>query len=219
MTSLPLVNNLPQGKMRQLLEESPTATGSKTYGFTLDAEDVFVTLYATAISGSLTLKVYEYVGHIDEGKNNLLQDFGTLTGADIDTLITRKAGTIASNLYVEVTYTGACSYGVYVKGAAQGEASVRILGANAGRNSNINVTTTPVNVIPTSLTDRAGILIWNNSTTTKLWWGFTSSEASPTTGMPLLPQAPMGIDMASGAEIWMRSDSGTVDVRISEASS
>lgn len=214
------IQNLPPGKNKLLHVASPTESGSIRKHFTIDAEDCVLMFHAVSMTGTMTVKLYEYIGHIDEGKSNLLQDFGTLDGSDTGAIINRKAGASAKQLYVDITYTDACEYEVWVTGAAQGEISVRSLGANAGRNSQLTLADGVVtNIIPAALTGRAGVVIFNNSATTTFYWGYTVAETTVAEGYPILPQMPLGVDMAAGATIYAIADGGTVDLRISEASS
>lgn len=214
-----VVSNLPIGKNVRVKKDAPTGAGSVRVPFTIEAPDVFTTLYINNVVGTISVEIYQYVDHIDLDKRRILQDYGSFTSSDNDTLITRKAGAQLQQLYAEITYTDACEYEFWVRGAAQDESSVRVLGANTGRNSQTTIGTTPINVIPSALTDRAGVVIFNNSSSVTAYWGYTAAEATVTEGYPLLPKQPLGIDIAAGTTIFMRAETTTVDLRISEASS
>lgn len=212
------IQSLPTGKNSRLLDESPTAAGILRKPFTTDAETVLVFVYATSISGTMTVKAYTYVGHESEDKNIEVIDFGTLTGSEANTLIVKKSGAITQQMFIEVETDDAAEYQVWVRGVSTGETSVKILGSDNATASQTNVGTTPVALIPSSLTDRDGTVVKNNNSAAGiLYLGFTVAETTAANGYPLGVQEALGIDVAAGVTIYGVADAGTIDVRILES--
>jgi hypothetical protein len=76
------------------------------------SDSVLATLWVNSISsGSLTVSVYTLT---DSGKEILLFEFPILTAASTN-LIMKKSGVSLQRFRVEATYSGVCSYEVYVR--------------------------------------------------------------------------------------------------------
>ena len=203
---------LPRGKERQVIAESPTAAGSKTVELGVDADTVIVSLFVSSVSGDLDVSVDTLGGDASVQ----VISFPTVSSPTADLLI-RKAAAIMDRIRITATYTDAVDYEVRVRGVGTGEASVKILGVNDATASQNDVSTTEEILVPASLTDRAGLILKNNSSTGILYIGFTVAETTAANGYPIGPGEALGIDVAAGQEIYGIASAGTIDVRLMEA--
>ena len=121
-----------------------------------------------------------------------------------------------SRIKIVATYTGDCTFEVRGRGISAGETSVKLLGATTAKASQQNITTAVVLLIPSSLADRGGMVVKNNNTSGTLYLGFTAAEAILSNGYPIGPKESLGLDVSSGVAVYVRSDVGTVDVRLLE---
>lgn len=205
---------LPRGKVRTVIDDSPTSGGSRSESFPIDADSILVSLFVESVSGSLDVSVKSFT---ESGKEIEVITFPTITSSTAN-LVIKKAAAVMSNIRIDASYTDAVTYEVRARGISIGEASIRILGPADGRASQIDVSSvTPTLLIPSSLDDRVGLIIKNNDSSTNIFLGYESSEATTSNGYPLGPGESLGIDIASGQELYAFASSGTVDVRIMEA--
>lgn len=207
---------LAVGKTIKAIEEAPTAAGTTTFSHAIDSDSVLVSLFASSVSGTLDVKV---VTETTDGKELDIITFPQLSAATSN-LVLRKAASTMSKIKIVVTYSDACDYQVYIRAIAAGEASIRILGANQAKASQTTVTTAGgvVALIPSSLTDRAGVIVLNNNISSGvLYIGFTIGETTTAVGYPIYAGQPLGIDVAAGVTVYALADGADVDVRLLEA--
>lgn len=205
--------SLPRGKEHLLISESPSQAGSKTESIGIDSDSVLVSLFVTSITGTIDVTVYT---EVDTGQESEIISFPQINSSTANLLI-RKAALSMDRVRVEAVYTGACEYSVRVRGIGAGEASVKIQGQSNASASQSNVETSAQVVIPSTLDDRVGLVLKNNSASGILYIGFTLAEATLGNAYPLAPGESLGMDLAAGQAIYGLSSSGTIDVRILQA--
>lgn len=215
MTTSPVVHisPIPQGKTHTLLSEEATAAGTQVRTFSTDADSLLASLYVTSVSGTLDVVIYTYT---EDGKEVEAIRFPTITGPTSELLL-RKAAAIVSNLRLEVTYTGACTYEVRGRGITAGEASVRIASPGNARTFSTTVTSSAALLFPISLTDRNGLCIRNWNTSGVMYIGFSLAQATTAAGYPIAPREQFAMDLEAGATLYAVSDGPTIDVRVVEA--
>ncbi len=206
--------SLPQGKEKLLIDKAPTAAGTDIAEIGIDADTVIISLFVSSLSGDLDIVVDTLAGSGDITVIN----FPTIS-APTTNLFIKKAAAIMDKIRVTATYTDAVDYEVYVRGVGTGEASVRILGSNDAEASQTDIGTSATIIIPAALTDRSGLIIKNNDSSANLFIGYTALEATLANGYPIGPGESIGIDIASGQELFGIASAGTIDVRIMEAGS
>ncbi len=90
-------------------------------------------------------------------------------------------------------------------------------GSAAGKASVFTATTVPA-VVP-AVANRVSVNILNNeplASTNLLYFGFTALEADTTSGWPIRPQGSVVLDVAVGVDLYIRSASGSIEVRLLE---
>lgn len=207
---------IPRGKTRRVIDEVATAAGTTTREFGIDSDSALISLFVESTSGDVDVVVKTLT---EDGKEFVSTIFPTISSATAN-LVIRKAATAMTRLKVEVTYTGACTYEVRAKAIGFGEVSTKLLGAADATASQKDIGTTPTVLIPSALSDRAGLVVKNygqNPGAPTLFIGFTAAEAASGNGFPLEPGEPLGMDIDAGQEVYAVASSGTVDVRIIEA--
>lgn len=204
---------LPVNKILTALADSPTVAGSKELTIPLDCEGVLVSLFVSVISGTFNLDVYT---DTEPGKTKAVQSFPTI-GAPTSELVIKKVATVLGNLRLVATYTGACTYEIRVKGLSSGETSVKVIGASTWQTGQFTATTTPQLMIPSSINDRQGIAIKNWSTSTQVYLAESAAACQPSTAWPLAGRDGFTLDVTAGAEVWVRTASGTADIRLATA--
>lgn len=198
------------------MNESPVASGVSSRRFAIESDSVLVSVFATAVTGSLDIKVYTQAGD-DDTQDIEVISFPQLN-APTSILLLRKSAVVMQYVRVEATYTGACTFVVKAKAISAGETSVAILSSgnfSATQTNITNVIATPI--IPVSLTDRDGLIIKNNSTGGILYLGESLAAANSSTGYPIYPGESIAMDIAAGAVVWGISDVPVIDVRILES--
>lgn len=207
--------SLNLGKSLTVLNESPTAGGSKVVSFAIESDTVLTSLAVISISGSLDINVYTLAG--DDGIRDLLFSFPTITSST--NLILKKAAIAMGYIQIEAIWSGACEFIVKARAIATGDANARILGSSAFRATQDTVSTvSPSLVIPAAFTDRNGLVLKNNNTGSGILYIAESAiGAAIATAYPIYPQESLGVDLAAGAEIWAIAASSPIDVRILEA--
>jgi len=183
----------------------------------IDADSIQASLWVGSLSGTLDVTIYTLT---EDGKETSVISFPQVTAAS-GSLQIRKAAAIMSRIRVEVVASDAADFEVRIRGIGTGEASVRILAANEAKASQEDIGTgTPTLIVPAALNDRAGFVIKNNNSGAGeiLYIGFTSGETTTTNGYPIGPQESLGVDVASGQEVYGLG-TVTIDARLLEASS
>lgn len=199
----------------RLLVETTTGAGSTSRQGSISSDSLLATLWVDSISsGTLSVSVYTLT---DNGKQVLLFSFPDITAGSTDLLL-KKAGVSMQRFLVVANYTGVCSYEIYIRAiTGAGESSTKLVGA-----ANLQVTQTTVGtsaqvLIPSSLTDRSGLVIRNWSSTGNLYVSDSLANANTAVAYPIGPKEQLGLDVAAGAVIYAISDSGNLDIRIAEA--
>lgn len=177
------------------------------------SDTVLVTLWATSVAATLTVEVYAFT---DTGKDVLLFSFPVLNAGTTDLLL-KRASIATQRVYIKATYAGACDYEVYVRAISGGISDARILGAGSLRVSQADIPPVATLLIPAALTDRAGIVIKNWSTSGNLYLAESLAKAIAMGGWPLAPRDIIAMDVDAGVSIYAISDAGTLDIRIIEA--
>lgn len=205
---------LPQGKELEVFNLSPTAAGSEEAILTLDADTVLASVQVTAVTGTVDIEVFTETPEEQQVK---VIDFPTISAPTTDLLL-RKAAAVMARIRVKVSFTGACTFVVRVRGIGTGEASVRLLGSSDAIASQKDITTgTAQLLITAAIVDRAGMVVKNFNTSGTVYIGFSTTEATTANGYPIGPQESLGLDVASGVEVYATADVGTIDMRIMEA--
>lgn len=202
------------GTQERLVGESTTGAGVTSREGSIKSDSLVATLWVgTITSGTLTVSVYTLT---DVGKEVLLFSFPVVS-APTTNLLLKKAGVSLQRFRIVASYTGVCSYEIYVRAVeGAGESSSRILGSNSLATSAASVTTIAAPLIPSTLTDRSGLVI-------KHWAGAGNVYLSeslaklPNAAYPLGPKDGLALDIAAGVTIYAVTDAGTADVRIAEA--
>lgn len=196
------------------MAESPAQAGTTTTDFVIQSDAVLVTLYATAVSGTLDVSVLTVV----DGEEALLFVFPQLTGATPNVLL-RRSSISPENIRIRTTYSAACIYEVQARAVNSGSSDVKILGAESFRVSQISIGTSAQILIPSQLTDRSGLVVKNWSPTQTVYLAESSGSATTSIGYPLAPKDALALDITAGAEIWAVADAVGADVRLAEAGS
>jgi len=113
----PLGSPLPVGKTFPVLKNSPTAAGSDTHQFGVDADGVLVSVNVISVTGSVNV-VVDTLGNEDE--RNVIT-FPSITSPTAEPVI-RTAVNILSTIRVTVSYTGSCEYEIRARGISRGGA-------------------------------------------------------------------------------------------------
>lgn len=210
MATLPVMN---LGVQMDILTEVTTSMGSSQRDFVIQSDAVLATLSVSAIpSGTLDVSVYGFVA--DE--EVLVFSFPTIS-APVD-LVLKRSGPTVSNLRVRATYTDpGVTYKVQCRAINSGSSDVKILGAAGFTVSQITVGTAPLLLIPSALTDRAGLVLKNWSDSQTVYVAESAAKATSAVGYPLAARDALAVDLTAGAEVWAVSDAAGADMRIGEA--
>lgn len=204
---------IPVGKTSPLLIVPDPTIGDWEVHFSLDADSVLFSLYVGALpSGSLTVTAYAVA---DEGKEVEIVSFPTITSPTANLLL-RKAAVSLSRVRVVISSTGPATFDLRARGISAGETSVKIESAPNLLTSQLTVSTTPLSILSSSLTDRSGIVIRNWGSTT-VYLGETSAKATSAVGYPLGAGESIGIDIQAGQVVYGATAAGSTDLRIFEA--
>ena len=203
------------GTQERVIFDTPTAPGTTEKEGSVQTDSLLATLWVDSVaSGTLDVSVYTLT---DTGKEVLLFSFPTIS-APSSSLLLKKAGVSLQRFRVVATYTGSCSYEVYIRAIeGAGESSVRILGSNGWKVSQVDVSATAAILIPAALQDRNGVLVknWDNSKT--IYIAETLAKATSAVGYPLGPKDALAMDIAAGAEVYAVSSASSADIRITES--
>jgi len=203
---------LDTGKTITVLSKNEVTAGNDSQTFTIDSEAVLFSLYVTSITGTLTVTAWTQA---DTGKAIKVLDFPVISGPTTDLLL-RKIADVMSIVRVDVSWTGACQFELRARGVSGGTTSVRLAGAVNAKASQINCPASETALIPVSLTDRAGLIIKNNTPSSTLWVGFEVGESVSGNGWPLAYGESIGVDLQAGQAVY-GTGSTTIDVRILQA--
>ena len=205
------------GNTCTILDECPTAAGTKTKDFVVESDSVLASLWIESISGDLDVVITTLD---DTGQELDVITFPTQS-APTSNILLRKAGTTLSKLKVTVTYTDAVKYRVTIRAinSGSGDTSIKVSGADDASASQTTVGTSATLLIPSALTDRAGLVLKNANAAggDVLYVGFSAAQASTAVGYPLQPGEALAMDVAAGVSVYGAAGSSTVDVRILEA--
>lgn len=102
---------------RPLIDETTTGAGSTTRYFALPTTGLLTGLYATSITGTLTVTVSTYDGDTEAGAVDLMSF--TLS-APTGQWVLKKADKCLNRIKVVCTYTGVCSYRVVARAIEDG---------------------------------------------------------------------------------------------------
>jgi hypothetical protein len=206
---------LPQGKSLRIAKESVTGAGAKAWTSQTESDAVLVSLFVESAAGNLTVDIYTQT---DEGRDLLVATFPVVSSPTTNLLI-KKAATIINQIKVVATWTGPVSYELYLRGVSGADTGVKILGATDAHVKQQNLGPTTSLLIPAALVARTGLVVKNNNPIggAMVYFGFTALEATAAVGYPLGAQESIGMDLASGVEIYGVSTSGTSDMRIIES--
>lgn len=204
---------IQNGTQERILRESPQAAGSISREGSIQSDSLLATLWVDSVtSGALTVSVYTLT---DNGKEVLLFSFPAISAGTTDLLL-KKSGVSMQRFRVQATYTGACSYEVYVRAIeGAGESSVRVIGSASLLTSAETVTTTPGILIPAALTDRNGLTMKN--TGNAVMYVSESLAKLPSEAWPVGPGEVWSLDVGAGVSIYAVAASGSLDVRIAES--
>lgn len=207
--------NIEPGSQIRIISESTNAAGVTQNECSVQSDTVLVTLWAESLTGTLTVTVYGFTDD-DYQRKVALFTFPVINAATTF-LLQKRASVTTSRVLVEATYTGACNYEIYLRAVQAGLVDTRIVGANSLRMTQKDIGTSVDTLLAASLTDRAGIVIKAWSGSGNLYLGATAGEATIGNGYPLGPKDALAIDLSAGQALYAVSDSGTIDVRISES--
>lgn len=214
-------NPLPRGKTCNIINETTTGSGTTNRLFSVDTDSILISLWVDSVGGALDVKIYTYD---DTGQEAEVIIFPTISSPTTNIQL-RKASTTLANIRVEATYTAATQYRVTAKGigSGSGDTSIKIAGyEDASSTSSTLVADTTTLLIPSALTDRAGLNIRNwgdgaGGSSVIVYLGFTAAEAVPSVGWPMVVGEGLGIDLAAGVALYAHAAGATADVRILQA--
>lgn len=204
---------LEHGTQIQLISETTAASGTTNKEVSLESDTVLVTLWASAISGTLTVNVYNTT---DTGKDVLATSFPVVS-APSTVLLLKRAPITTQRVRIEAVYTGAVTYEIYTRAINSGLVETRIVGASSAEATQINVTNITTLIIPPSNSDRAGLVLKNWDTTATIYIGMTALQATSATGYPLAPKDALAVDLSAAQGIYAVSDEPTADLRVLSA--
>lgn len=206
---------LHPGTQERYISETTIGSGSSSVEGSIQSDSLLATLFIDSISsGTLDVSLYTLTA---EGKATLLFSFPQLS-APSTTLLLKKSAVSMQRFLIKAIYTGVCSYEVYVRAiTGAGESSTKILGSPTWAVSQEDVSATAIELIPSSLLDRQGILIKNWSQASTVYLAETEAKALNNIGYPLGPRDAVAMDIAAGASVWAIADFGTADIRIAES--
>lgn len=202
------------GTQDRLIAESTTQAGTTSKEGSISSDSLLCTLWVDSVtSGSLDVSVFTLT---DNGKEVLLFSFPSISAPTVN-LLMKKSGISMQRFRVVATYTGSCSYEVYIRAVAgAGESSTRIIGAANLSTSSATVTTTPSVLIASALTDRNGLTLRNYAGGGVLHVSESLSKLTADS-WPVGPGEVWSLDIAAGVTIYAVASSGSIDVRIAES--
>jgi hypothetical protein len=207
-----LLNN---GTQERLISETTVASGTTVKEGSIKSDSLLVSLWVDSVSsGTLSITVYTLT---DTGKEVEVITFPTLS-TNTTNLLLRKSAVSLQRFRVVATYTGVCTYEIYVRAIeGAGESSSKILGSDNWKVSQVTVGTSAVVLVAAALTDRSGILVKNWSSSQTVYIAETLVKATSAVGYPLAPRDALALDIAAGASVYAISDAANADLRLAEA--
>lgn len=206
---------LNPGTQERLISETVVSAGTTVREGSTLSDAILVTLWVSDLpSGTLDVSV---VTLTDEGREGPLLVFPTLS-APTANLVIKQSSTTLQRYKVRATYSGSCSYEVYVRAISSGgggTSNVRIVGADDWLTDQVTVTSAPTLIIPPSLLDRAGVLVKNWSTTTDVF--IASTAGVSLLDYPLAARDALSLDISAGASVYGITASGSADIRSASA--
>lgn len=213
---IPAGTPLTRGKEFPIMDEETSGAGTTEQTLAIDADTVLVSVQATVVSGNLDIEVFT---ETPEGQSASVIQFPTLS-APTTTLQMREPTTsqVMSRLRFRAVYTGSCTFKVRARGLGRGQSNIRIQGNSSWDASQVDVSTTPIEIIPAALVDRQGLVILNNNLSSgKLYIGPTALKSTVSNGYPIGPQQAIALDIDANSSVYGVADVGTIDLRILEA--
>lgn len=203
------------GIQDRFISETTIGAGTTIREGSVRTDSILVSLFVGSLSsGSLLVEITTLT---DEGKEVNVISFPVVSGPTVNLLL-RKSATILQRFKITATYTGICTYEVYVRSISSGgEASTKLLGSGNWRVSQKNVGPVSGLLIPAALVDRNGLLVKNWSQTVTIFIAESLGSDTVLVGYPLAPKDALALDIAAGSEVWAISDGGTADIRIVES--
>lgn len=203
------------GTQERIVAETTVGAGITDRQGSITSDSLIATLWVDSVtSGTLSVDFYTLT---DTGKELLLFSFPTVVTGTVNLLL-KKAGVSLQRFHMVATYSGICSYEIYVRAVeGSGESSVRILGSGGWRVSQTNANPVAGVLIPASLVDRAGVLVKNWSTVGTVFIADSIGDATTAVAYPLAPKDALALDIASGAAVYAITDGPVVDCRIAES--
>ena len=108
---------LKSGVQDRVIHETTTGSGVTSVEGSILTSGLLATVWVDSIpSGTLLISVYTLT---DSGKESLLFSFPVLSAPSVDLLVT-QSGVSMQRFRVKATYTGICSYEVYIRAVAVG---------------------------------------------------------------------------------------------------
>jgi hypothetical protein len=207
-----MINN---GVQERLINLTTTEAGETAVTGSVKTDSILVSLFVSNISsGTLSVTVYTFT---DTGKQVDIITFPAVSSQTTELLL-RKAAVTLQNFKVVATYTGVCSFEVYVRAInGAGEASAKILGSSNWSVDRVVIGTTNTELIAVSLDDRSGLLVKNWSQTSTVYVAESEAKLDAGKGYPLAPRDALALDIAAGASVWAVSTGADTDVRIAQA--
>lgn len=200
-------------KRAMLINES--AAGSKAVDAIIQSDTILATLWVSSVGASLTVTVYG-VSDEDHLRKVPLFTFPTIS-APTTNLVLKRAAVSTARIFIEAVYTGAADFEVRVRAVNGGISDTKIIGAASLTMSQKNINSgAPQILIPSALTDRAGLLVKNWNSSGNIFIGATAAEATLANGYPLAPKDAVSMDVQAGVTIYAVADVPAVDTRIVE---
>lgn len=212
------LSRLAAGVQAKMVDLQTTPGTSNTYikEFNIESDALALGVWVNSVGagGSATVKVYTLP---EDGKPVVVISVTPIT-APTTSLRFQKSAIVLQRLRIEVEVQEDVDIQIYARAInAAGEASTRLLGASNIQVSQIDVSTTPVVVLPADTVDRVGVVLKNWSASGDLYTAETSIKATTALGFPVGPKGVLVVNVEAGAEIWGYSPNGPVDIRIMEA--
>lgn len=203
------------GESRAVHHGQLTGSGTKQYSAITQADTILVSIYVRSITTSIKVDVYT----VSQDGSKKIINFPLLTSPTSELVIEQAAATL-SNLRLDIDYVGDCDLDVVFRGVTGGTTSNSIsFGAASATAYSITATNTPAVLIPSTITDRQGLILKNYGSGATLFIGFSISEASASSGWPLSQGETIAIDLQAGQAIYAVSSGANINVRVMEANS
>lgn len=204
---------LDSGVEKRAMLISDSAAGSAETDAIIQTDTVLATLFVDSVAGNLNVNVWA-VTDDDHLRKILLFSFPTIS-APTTNLVLKRAAISTARIFIEAIYDDAASFEVRIRAISGGISDTKIIGAASLTMSQLNITSgAPQILIPSSLTDRAGLLVKNWNGSGNLFLGATALEATLAGGYPLAPRDAISMDVQAGVTIYAVADVAAVDTRI-----